>query len=172
MGAAIESDLCSNPLMVAAERFFSILVSWSVIFLWALTLVASGQLATPPGVPSPHESQVVARTPEDFAEARKLAQVGKVDEAIAKLQALAARDPAMKGLALELGAAYYKKSAYPEAIRVFQEGNSGGPGKPGSHAVARSCVLPERARGRCDPATGEGTELVFADQRRRRICPG
>jgi tetratricopeptide (TPR) repeat protein len=59
--------------------------------------------------------------PAEFAEARKLAQQGKSDEAIAELQTLEARDPAMKGLAFELGTAYYKKSDYPKAIEYFKK---------------------------------------------------
>lgn len=43
---------------------------------------------------------------------------GKVDEAITTLQAV---DPATKGLALELGTAYYKKSDYPKAIDYLKK---------------------------------------------------
>ena len=57
--------------------------------------------------------QPSAALPPDFAEARKLMQQGKVDEAIAELQSIEARDPAAKGLALEIGTAYYKKSDFP-----------------------------------------------------------
>jgi len=50
--------------------------------------------------------------------ARKLMQQGKVDDAIAALQTV---DPATKGLALELGTAYYKKSDYPKAIDYLKK---------------------------------------------------
>lgn len=48
----------------------------------------------------------------------KLIQQGKLDEAIAALQAI---DPATKGLAFELGTAYYKKSDYPKAIALLKK---------------------------------------------------
>jgi len=55
-------------------------------------------------------------THSDFSRARGLMQQGKVDEAIAELQALAASNPGMKGLDLEIGTAYYKKGDYVKAI--------------------------------------------------------
>jgi tetratricopeptide (TPR) repeat protein len=54
----------------------------------------------------------------ELEQARKLLQQGKVDEAIAALQAI---DPATKGLALELGTAYYKKSDYLKAIEYLKK---------------------------------------------------
>lgn len=65
--------------------------------------------------------------PAEFAEARKLAQQGKVDEAIAELQTVEARDPSTKGLALELGSAYYKKSDYPKAIEYLKKATAADP---------------------------------------------
>ncbi len=52
----------------------------------------------------------------DFAEPRKLLQQGKYDEAIAQLQELAVKNPGLKGLSGELGAAYYQKGDYLKAI--------------------------------------------------------
>lgn len=67
--------------------------------------------------------QINAPTPNEtlspnsvIAEARRLAQQGKFDEAIAQLDTLAARQPDTKGLAHELGIVYYKKSDYAKAI--------------------------------------------------------
>lgn len=51
-------------------------------------------------------------------DARKLMRQGKVDEALAVLQAV---DPATKGVSLELGTAYYKKSDYPKAIEYLKK---------------------------------------------------
>jgi tetratricopeptide (TPR) repeat protein len=56
----------------------------------------------------------------DFSQARKLMTQGKLDEAIADLQTLEASNPGMKGLDLELGAAYYKKSDFPKAIEYLK----------------------------------------------------
>lgn len=47
-------------------------------------------------------------------------QQDKVDEAIAQLQAVEAKDPATRGLALELGNAYYKKNDFVKAIEYFK----------------------------------------------------
>jgi len=55
-------------------------------------------------------------TRPDFSHARTLTQQGKVDDAIAELEALEASVPSTKGLDLELGIAYYKKSDYVKAI--------------------------------------------------------
>ncbi len=54
-------------------------------------------------------------------------QQGKVDEAIAELQGLEARDPAAKGLALEMGTAYYKKSDFPKAIEYLRKATAADP---------------------------------------------
>src|SRR5579863_7353088 len=79
---------------------------------------ASAQQSVPPApaAPAPDSSA-------EFAQARKLVQQGKVDEAIVQLRALESRDPSTKGLALELGTAYYKKSDYPNAIQYLKKAN-------------------------------------------------
>ena len=58
------------------------------------------------------------------AEAHKLIQEGKLDEAIAKLQALS---PSATGVALELGNAYYKKSDFSQAIQYLKIANAQNP---------------------------------------------
>ena len=63
-------------------------------------------------------------------------QQGKVDEAIAELQTLEAGAPTTKGLDLELGTAYYKKSDFVKAIEYLKK------------AIA------------ADPANGEATQLL------------
>ena len=72
----------------------------------------------------------------DFAEPRRLMQEGRTDEAIAQLQTIESRDPATKGLALELGTAYYKKSDFPKAIEYLKKATA------------------------ADPANGEATQLL------------
>jgi len=83
-----------------------------------LGLLASAQQPAPakPAAPSADSST-------EFAQARKLVQQGKVDEAISQLRALESRDPSTKGLALELGTAYYKKSDYLNAIQYLKKAN-------------------------------------------------
>src|SRR3984893_15191759 len=75
-------------------------------------------------VPPPQASSTAA---PDFSHARKLMQQGKLDEAIAELQALEASDPDTKGLDLELGTAYYKKSDYVKAITFLKKATASDP---------------------------------------------
>ena len=63
-----------------------------------------------------------------LAEARRLSQQGKFDEAIAKLEALATNDPILRGLAHELGVTYYKKSDYLKAVASFKKALEEDPG--------------------------------------------
>ena len=95
-------------------RYFFLRFAGCAALLLACCLAPLAQqpVTAPPAAPSPPAA------PPEFAEARKLVQQGKVDEAIAELQNL---DPATKGLALELGSAYYKKSNYPKAIEYLKK---------------------------------------------------
>jgi len=77
--------------------------------------------------PSASVANAQQASPSEFADARKLMQAGKSDEAIAELHTLESRDPAMKGLALELGTAYYKKSDFPKAIEYFKKATAEDP---------------------------------------------
>ncbi len=63
-----------------------------------------------------------------LSDARRLSQQGKLDEAIAKLEALALKDPELKGLAHELGVTYYKKSDYLKAVVSFKKALEENPG--------------------------------------------
>lgn len=63
----------------------------------------------------------------DFSHARKLMDAGKIDDAITELQAIEASNPATKGLALELGVAYYKKSNFPHAIEYLKRASTEDP---------------------------------------------
>jgi len=80
------------------------------------------QQPSPPDAPG-----VSAQAPAEFSAARKLVVAGKVDEAIAELQGVETRDPAAKGLALELGTAYFKKSDYPKAIDYLKRATAEDP---------------------------------------------
>jgi tetratricopeptide (TPR) repeat protein len=55
-------------------------------------------------------------------------QQGKVEEAITELHAVEASSPDLKGLDLELGTAYYKKSDYPKAIEYLKKATTADPG--------------------------------------------
>jgi len=90
-----------------------------------LSTCALGQSATP-DAPSPQNPSSDA-TKADFSEARKLMQSGKVDEAIADLQAMEASDPHAKGLDFELGTAYYKKSDYTKSAEYLKKAAAADP---------------------------------------------
>ncbi|HTY83607.1 MAG TPA: tetratricopeptide repeat protein [Silvibacterium sp.] len=104
--------------------------------LLAIAVVLEAQESTPLAAPSASASETSAKVPAEFADARKLVQQGRLDDAITELQGLESRDPLTKGLALELGTAYYKKSDFLKAIEYLKK------------AVAE------------DPANGEGTQLL------------
>src|SRR5713226_9225672 len=63
-----------------------------------------------------------------LTEARRLSQEGNFDEAIGKLEALALKEPEFKGLAREMGVAYYKKSDYLKAVASFKKALEEDPG--------------------------------------------
>ena len=121
--------------MEAKPKFFRTRHTWLAPFLWAGVVMGQSQQA-PPEAPVAAPSQATTKVPAEFDQARKLEQTGKLPEAITQLQTLAARAPATKGLALELGTAYYKKSDYPKAIAYLKKA-----------AIE-------------DPASGEATQLL------------
>jgi tetratricopeptide (TPR) repeat protein len=63
-----------------------------------------------------------------IVEARRLAQQGKFDEAIGQLEALASKQPDIKGLSHELGIVYYKKGDYLKAISNLKKALEENPG--------------------------------------------
>jgi tetratricopeptide (TPR) repeat protein len=86
------------------------------------TVAAQGQaidVPKPRGTVSPETA---------FSDARRLSEQGKFDEALAKLEALALKDPELKGLAHELGVTYYKKSDYLKATASFKKALEEDPG--------------------------------------------
>jgi tetratricopeptide (TPR) repeat protein len=91
------------------------------------------QQTAPPEAPplrsSANESGVQPQSSAtDFAEVRRLVQQGRMDDAISALQALETSNPNAKGLDLELGTAYYKKSDYPKAIEYLKKATAADPG--------------------------------------------
>jgi tetratricopeptide (TPR) repeat protein len=109
-----------RPLFVPRLAFLG-------VFLGLLSGIGPAQQASPPEAPSRQPSQASSPAPSEFAEARKLMQQGKVDEAIAQLQTLETREPAAPGLALEMGTAYYKKSDFPKAIEYLRKATAADP---------------------------------------------
>lgn len=71
----------------------------------------------------PSEAQEV-----DIDQARRLLQQGKYDEAISALHELETKHPAMRGLAHELGAAYYRGGNFANAIFYLKKAREQDPG--------------------------------------------
>ncbi len=124
--AALLSDIAAPRIASAVfvrtklmQRSSSVCCLWIALLLWTASLLGLAQEAPQPAPGPP--SQGSHSTPPDFSQARKLMQQGKLDEAIAELQALEASDPNTKGLDLELGTAYYKKSDYVKAIAFLKK---------------------------------------------------
>jgi tetratricopeptide (TPR) repeat protein len=101
-------------------RFFVLRFAFCAGLLAASSSVGLAQQPALTDVSSAPAAQAFGAS-SDFAAARKLMQQGKVDEAIAELQAAEAHDPNTKGLALEMGTAYYKKSDFPKAIDYLKK---------------------------------------------------
>jgi tetratricopeptide (TPR) repeat protein len=100
---------------------FTILTCFSGVFIIAQTP------APKPAPSSSAQAQPTADTNADFAEARRLAQQGKYDQAIDKLQALAAKTPPPAGVSHELGLAYYKKTDYLKAAEYLKQATAENP---------------------------------------------
>ena len=89
-----------------------------LLTLLALSAVSAAQQPdASPAIPKPTATA-------DFTQIRKLMQQGQLDDAVAQLHALEAQDPAAKGLALELGMAYYRKNDFPQAIEYLKKANT------------------------------------------------
>ena len=83
--------------------------------------------ADPRQIEAPQPKQTTS--PETaFAQARRLAQQGKFDEAIGQLESLVTKQPDAKGLAHELGIVYYKKGDYLKALENFKKALEENPG--------------------------------------------
>ena len=95
-----------------------------VVSILLASVMAVGQEPVPQerkdANPSPSPPATEAPGSE-FLQARKLVQQGKYDEAIAELQQLSATQPGLKGVAHELGTAYYAKGDYQQAIVTLKK---------------------------------------------------
>jgi tetratricopeptide (TPR) repeat protein len=91
------------------------------IFVSGLVLLGATLAAQQVAPAQPATAQNSSST---FADARKLMQDGKLDEAINQLHAVESRDPETKGLPLELGTAYYRKNDFPHAIEYLKKANA------------------------------------------------
>lgn len=90
-----------------------------LVVLGGIPVNAFGQESVPDAPSAP-----ITASASEIAKAHKLMQQGNLDEAIAKLRAL---DPSTKGVAFELGNAYYKKSDFSQAIEYLKKANADEP---------------------------------------------
>jgi tetratricopeptide (TPR) repeat protein len=84
----------------------------------------AAQSSSASDAPHPAQSQPPGA---EFDEARRLSQQGKYDEAIGALHQLESTHPGMKGLFHELGAAYYKKGDFVNAIASLKKAREENP---------------------------------------------
>ncbi len=86
--------------------------------------LAAGQapVAQEPKDLKPPPAKLATEAPtSEFLAARKLVQQGKYDQAIAELQQLSAAQSGLKGIARELGTAYYAKGNFQQAIAALKK---------------------------------------------------
>jgi tetratricopeptide (TPR) repeat protein len=106
---------------MARIHWLGVALAGSLIACWRVRAAEMPQAAQSG---SPVESSHPAQSQEpraEFDEARHLMQQGKYDEAINALHQLESAQPGMKGISHELGAAYYKKGDYPNAIASLKK---------------------------------------------------
>lgn len=101
---------------------------FGIVLLLSFSLRATAQSAPPvlqerPNLPSAPS----ASADTVFAAPRRLLQQGKNQEAISELQQMDSVNPGMRGLAHELGVAYYKSGDYMKAIDAFKKATSEDP---------------------------------------------
>jgi len=93
----------------------------TAILLLIATVGMCAQTTPNPVAPGQPSSQTSNSPDTQFAHARQLLQQGKYDDAIAELQQLSTSQPQPKGLAHELGSAYYRKGDYFHAIDSLKQ---------------------------------------------------
>ena len=99
--------------------------SWSCAAL--LGCLLAGRLAGIPQTPQTSSASEASRSAQsqppgdEFEETRRLLQQGKFDDALSALHQLESTHPEMRGLSHELGAAYYKKGDYINAIASLKK---------------------------------------------------
>lgn len=85
-------------------------------------------LVCPAQQPAPADApRSQASSGSELAEPRKLMEQGRIEEAITLLEQIQSQNPAAKGLDLELGTAYYKKSDFPKAIDYLTKASAEDP---------------------------------------------
>jgi tetratricopeptide (TPR) repeat protein len=108
-------------------------VQWISVFLASGLVLGSSSVRSALLNQSSPAAQTQASTPShpsadsDFAQIHLLLEQGKYDEALAVLREVETQHPATKGLAHELGSAYYKKGDYLNAITYLKKAREENP---------------------------------------------
>lgn len=89
-------------------------------FFVFLLLASLAWTQTNPQAP-PAERAPAQSSRADFETARELARQGKFDDALGELNRLSREKPGLSGLAHEMGAVYYKKGDFIQAIESFRK---------------------------------------------------
>lgn len=98
------------------------------------------------------ESAAAAETKDSsFEQATRLLQQGKAEEAVVLLEGIAVSDPSRKGLARELGLAYYRKGDYLKSAASFEKALQE---NPGDNEAVQLMGLSEYLAGRPAEAIG------------------
>ena len=106
---------------MSRTHWFLVALAGSLIACRPVCGFATSRAAQSPSAtesPRPPQSEPAK---SEFDEARRLAQQGKYDEAVTALHQIESAHPGMKGVSHELGAAYYKKNEYGNAIAFLKK---------------------------------------------------
>jgi len=103
------------------------LIRFAILSCVGSALLTAQTPAAKPAPPLTAQEASAAESNMEFAEASRLAQQGKYDEAIAKLQVLAAKTPKPAGVTHELGMVYYKKADYLKAAEYLKQATAENP---------------------------------------------
>jgi tetratricopeptide (TPR) repeat protein len=100
------------------------------LFLYSFLLVLVPRVRSEGAPEAPKQSDTAQTAPRDpsFDQAIRLLHQGKADEAITLLEGIDAIDPSRKGLAREMGLAYYRKGDYMKAAASLQKALRENPG--------------------------------------------
>jgi tetratricopeptide (TPR) repeat protein len=115
-------NVCSMTVILAAGLLAGFPPGWDMMPARAISRRAPDQAIDAP------KPKVAVAPDAALNEARRLLQAGKFDETIGELEALAQKEPELKGLAHELGIAYYRKSDYLKAVTSFKKALEEDPG--------------------------------------------
>jgi tetratricopeptide (TPR) repeat protein len=102
-------------------------IAFAILALAISSVVFAQAPAAKPEPASKTQAAPATDTSTELAEVRRLEQQGKYDEAIAKLQALAAQSPKLAGISHELGMAYYKKADYLKSAEYLKQATAENP---------------------------------------------